>query len=85
MRLFSVVRLKNSGEKLVVRSDWIFGMNSARTSRYGCRSTRQLLIFYSPTSIDEANFALPVNTEYDATKITCYMGYVLKTFGECEL
>lgn len=84
MRLFSVVRLKNSGEKLVVRSDWIFGMKSARTSRYGCLSTRQSLIFYSPTSSDEANFDLPVQTD-DGRKITCYKGYVLKTFGECEL
>lgn len=82
MSLYSVVHIANSSNKFVVKNEWIEGMNTTITKRYGCRRTIQKKIFYSPNDTDKPRFWLQVKEVFDATKVSCYKGKVMKTFGK---
>lgn len=82
--MFSVVRLKNSNEKFVWKANWIQGMDSARTVRYGFRQKKENKIFHSPDLSAEPDFSLPVEDVFIAANVACYHGQVLKTFGKQE-
>lgn len=81
MSLYSVVRIANLSNKFVVKNEWIEEMNTTNTKRYGCRRTKQKKKNYSPNSIESPRFLLPVKENFDATKVACYKGNVMKTFG----
>lgn len=81
MSFYSFVNLKNANERIVVKTKWCSGMNGAKVKNGGNRSSTARIIFYSPKWNDAPNFALPIQNNFDATKVACYKGYVLKTFS----
>lgn len=82
MPLYSVVRLKSTGQKFVVKSAFIDGMKSAVTTKHGCRPTKQRKIFFAPNPNEPPQFVADIRTEFDGTKTACYIGFVIKTFGK---
>lgn len=82
MTLYSFIRLKNSTTNLVLKTTWCEGMNSASAKNYGAKSTKQRKIFYSPIENAEPDFSMDVTNEFCAIKVACYIGYIMKTFGE---
>lgn len=80
--MYSVVDFRDCGEKFVVKAAWCEGMCSAKVKNRGNRSSILRTIFFSPSPSDTPNFSLPILPCFNSTKIACYKGYVLKTFGK---
>lgn len=85
MVLFSVVKLKNSDDKLVMRTDWIKGMNTASSRMYGTSKKKQKLVFYSPDTSATPNFNLNVRNSFCVSEGACYYAYIVGTFGKFNI
>lgn len=82
MPQYTVFRIRNYKTNMVFRTKCIDGMNSAKIKRVGNCQTTIRTLFHSPDPKAQPNFSLPVSRFFDPTKMACYKGFAIKTFGE---
>lgn len=79
--VYCVVLVENTSIKLVVDVSWVESEYSAHDLNSGLRPCTKRKIFYSPFAVPP-NFALPIRRDFDENAESCYMSYLLHSFGE---
>lgn len=77
-----VVFIGNCGKILVVKSEWVYGINDAKTFNYGSSAADIYKLFYSPHNLDKPNFTLECENNFDDNRVACYNCHVLEIVGK---
>lgn len=79
------VILKNCETFQIIKTAWCESLCDANNRNYGNRSHDLTKVFYSPDKSTKPDFSLEPSENFDATKVACYEGYVMKICGRFDL